>query len=67
MKPLTNDRDAFLLALRLAVTMPENTTIKVLEIILMAEEIASRLDPKVVEECKAIVEKELSVNKVELH
>lgn len=67
MKPLTNDRDAFLLALRLAVTMPENASVKVLEIIMMAEEIASRLDPEVVEECKAIVEKEVSRNKVELH
>lgn len=67
MKPLTNDRDAFLLALRLAVTMPENASVKVLEIIMMAEEIAGRLDPEVVEECKAIVEKEVSRNKVELH
>lgn len=56
---INNDKDAFLLALQLAVTIPESQQDKFKDIIDMAENLASRLTPEEIEECKAIVEKEV--------
>ena len=54
-----HDQDAFLLALQLAVTIPENQQDKFKDILEMAENLATRLTPEEIEECKAIVEKEV--------
>lgn len=56
---INNDKDAFLLALQLAVTIPESQQDKFKDIIDMAENLATRLTPEEIEECKAIVEKEV--------
>jgi hypothetical protein len=56
---INNDKDAFLLALQLAVTIPDGQQDKFQDIVEMAENLATRLTPEEIEECKAIVEKEV--------
>lgn len=56
---IKNDKDAFLLALQLAVTIPEGEEDRFKHIVEMAENLATKLTPEEIAECKAIVEKEV--------
>jgi hypothetical protein len=64
---INNDKDAFLLALKLAVTMPDGQEEKYQDIIDMADALAMKLTPEEIEECKAQVEKEVKEFGGEVH
>ena len=64
---IKDDKDAFLLALQLAVTLPEGQEEKMKALFQMVASLSERLTPEEIEECKAIVQKEVEEFGGKLH